>query len=134
VLALRGELDATAVAELSSQLTAVMSGESWVIVDLAELAFMDCSALEVLADARERARRAGGDVLLADPREAVTQLSPLTGPAWVAPVFPSIGLAGFSAGLAAFTSRLAARAREAATAAGQGTAGPAGRQDYLKAF
>jgi len=43
VLALSGELDVSAAAELSVQLTAVMSGEPWVIVDLADLAFIDCS-------------------------------------------------------------------------------------------
>jgi anti-anti-sigma factor len=67
VLALSGELDVSAAAELSVQLTAVMSGEPWVIVDLADLAFIDCSSLGVLAGARERARLAGGDVLLNPP-------------------------------------------------------------------
>jgi len=38
-----------------------------VIVDLADLAFIDCSSLGVLAGARERARLAGGDVLLNPP-------------------------------------------------------------------
>jgi hypothetical protein len=45
-----------------------------VIVDLAGLAYLDCSSLGVLAGARERARRAGGDVMLARPRGAVARL------------------------------------------------------------
>jgi anti-sigma B factor antagonist len=118
MLALRGELDITDAAELSSQLTSVMSGESWVIVDLADLAFIDCSSLGVMADARERARLAGGDVLLAGPRGAVTRLLLLTGWDRVFSVFPGVGLAGFSAGLAAFSSRLAvSRAGESVAAA-----------------
>lgn len=58
VLAVRGELDITAVAELSAQLLAAMSGESRVIVDLADVAYLDCSSLGVLAGARG-ARPAG---------------------------------------------------------------------------
>jgi anti-sigma B factor antagonist len=108
VLALSGELDIGDAAELSAQLTAVMSGEPWVIVDLADLAFIDCSSLGVLAGARERARLTGGDVLLVGPREAVTRLLLLTRLDREFSVFPSAGLAGFSAGLAKFTSKLAA--------------------------
>ena len=108
VLALSGELDVSAAAELSVQLTAVMSGEPWVIVDLADLAFIDCSLLGVLAGARERARLAGGDVLLAGPRGVVARLLLLTGWGREFSVFPSAGLAGFSAGLAKFGSKLAA--------------------------
>jgi anti-sigma B factor antagonist len=141
VLALRGELDITAAAELSSQLTTVMSDESWVILDLADLTFIDCSSLGVLAGALDRARLAGGDVLLARPREAVTRLLLLTGWARVFPVFPGVALAGFSAGLAAFSSRLAASGaggsvaaavEEMATAAGAttGSGRSACRPDY----
>ena len=123
VLALRGELDITDAAELSSQLTAVMSGQPWVIVDLTELAFIDCGSLQVLAGARERAQLTGGDVLLAGPRGEVARLLLLTGWARVFPVFPGVGVAGFSAGLAAFSSRLAAsRAGESVVAAAAGMA------------
>lgn len=74
------------------------------ILDLAELGGMDSGSLEALAAARERARRAGGDVLLAGPRGAVARLQ-LTG--WD-PLFASVAAAGFSARLAALTSRMAA--------------------------
>lgn len=105
VLALRGELDVTDAAELSSQLGAVMSARSWVIVDLADLTYIDCSSLRMLMAARERARWEGGDVLLVRPHDAVTRLMWLTGWAWEFSVFPGVGVAGFSAGLAAFTSK-----------------------------
>jgi anti-sigma B factor antagonist len=127
VLALSGELDISTVAELSVRLTAVMSGEPWVIVDLAELAFIDCGSLGVLAGARERARLAGGDVLLADPRGAVNRLLLLTPWGREFSVFPSVGLAGFSAGLAKFSSKLAAsQAGESVPAAVDGVVKEAG--------
>jgi anti-sigma B factor antagonist len=111
VLALRGELDVTAVAELSSELADVMSRGRWVIVDLAGLSFIDCaSVVVVLAGARDRMRLAGGDVLLAGARGGVARLLELTGWDEVFSVFPGAGPAAFSAGLAAFSARVAERA------------------------
>jgi len=78
-----------------------------VIVDLTNLACIDCGSLDVLAGARDRAQLAGGDVLLAGPRGAVAHLL-LTGQAGEFSVFPSVGVAAFSAGLAAIGTRLAA--------------------------
>jgi anti-anti-sigma factor len=109
VLALRGELDISDQAELSSRLAAVVSCGPWVIVDLTNLAYIDCSSLGVLAGARERAQLAGGDVLLAGPRGAVARLLLLlTGRAGEFSAFPSVGVAAFSTGLAAIGTRLAA--------------------------
>lgn len=108
VLALRGELDISDGAELSSRLAAVVSCGPWVIVDLANLAYIDCSSLGVLVGAQKRAQLAGTDVLLAGPRGAVARLLLLTGRDRVFSVFPSVGVAAFSAGLAAFGSRLVA--------------------------
>jgi anti-anti-sigma factor len=110
VLALRGELDVSTAAELSSELADVMSRERWVIVDLAGLSFMDCASVRVLAGARERMRLAGGDVLLAGARGGVARLLKLTGWGEVFSVFPGAGSAAFSAGLAAFSVRIAGRA------------------------
>jgi anti-sigma B factor antagonist len=109
VLALRGDLDITDRAELSSQLAAVVSCGPWVIVDLADLAFIDCSSLGILAGTRKQAQLAGGDVLLAGPRGAVARLLLLTDQAFS--VFPSVGAAAFSAGLTAVGTRLAAADR-----------------------
>ena len=130
VLALHGELDVTDAAELSSRLAAVVSREPWVIVDLADLTLIDSSTLRLLAVWRERARLAGGDVLLAGPRAAVARQLTLTGLAEVFPVFPGTGLAAFSAGLAALGARLAApRAGESLAAAGEGMVTAAGSPD-----
>lgn len=108
VLALRGDLDTSGRAELSSRLAAMASCGPWVIVDLADLAYIDCGSLGVLVGARERAQLAGGDVLLAGPRGAVAWMLLLTGRAVGFSVFPSVGVAAFSAGLAAIGTRLAA--------------------------
>jgi anti-anti-sigma factor len=117
VLALRGDLDISDRAELSSRLAAAVSCGLWVIADLADLAYIDCCSLWVLAGAREQAQLAGGDVLLAGPRGAVARLLMLTGRAGDFSVFPSVGAAAFSAGLAAFGSRLAAARRQESVAA-----------------
>jgi anti-anti-sigma factor len=123
VLALRGELDTSATAELSSALADVMSRERWVIVDLDGLSYIDCASMRVLACARERTRRAGGDVLLAGARGGVARLLELTG--W-AEVFPGVGPAAFSAGLAAVSARLAGVAGTGSAPAGKAV--PAGRR------
>jgi len=108
VLALRGELDISDRAELSSRLAGVVSCGPWVIVDLTNLTYIDCGSLGVLAGAREQAQLAGGDVLLAGPRDAVAWMLLLAGRAGEFSVFPSVGVAAFSAGLAAIGTRLAA--------------------------
>ena len=127
VLAARGELDITDRAKLASRVAAVMSCGPWVIVDLTNLAYIDCSSLGVLVGARERAQLAGGDVLLAGPRGAVARVLLLTGRDRVFSVFPSVGVAAFSAGLAAFGIRLAADgAGESLAAATEGTVPAAG--------
>jgi anti-anti-sigma factor len=118
VLALQGELDITDRAELSSRLAAAASCGPWVIVDLTNLAFIDCSSLGVLAGAREQAQLAGGDMLLAGPRGVVALLLLLlAGRAGEFSVFPGVGAAAFSAGLAAFGLRLAAARRRKSLAA-----------------
>jgi anti-sigma B factor antagonist len=125
VVALRGELDISDAQVLASWLADIVSREPWVIVDLAELEFMDCGSCRVLAGARDLARRAGGDVLLAGPRGVAARVLVLTGGAEVFSVFPAVGLAAFSAGLSALGGRLAAAGTEEPAAADQGYQGAA---------
>jgi anti-sigma B factor antagonist len=128
VLALRGDLDISDRAELSSRLADVASCGPWVIVDLTNLACIDCGSLDVLMGARERAQLAGGDVLLAGPRGAAAWMLLLTGRAGDFSVFPSVGVAAFSAGLAAIGIRLAAEgAGESLAAATEAMVTAAGR-------
>jgi anti-anti-sigma factor len=74
VIALRGELDVCTAADTMRALTVPAAGGARVIVDLAELAFMDCYSLNQLLAVRAQARRAGGDLVLADPQPAVLRL------------------------------------------------------------
>ena len=107
VLALRGELDLSDRTELSSRLADAVSCGPWVIADLAELAYIDCSSLGVLVGAREQAQLAGGDVVLAGPHGVVARMLLLTGRDRVFSVFPSVSVAAFGAGLAAIGTRRA---------------------------
>jgi anti-sigma B factor antagonist len=75
IVALRGELDVGTAAGGLSALTALTAlAGTRVVVDLAELAFMDCYCLGEIRAVRARARRAGGDLVLADPQPAVLRL------------------------------------------------------------
>jgi anti-sigma B factor antagonist len=78
VVALRGELDICTAADGVRALTAAAASGSRIIVDLTDLAFMDCSALRELVSARMQAWRAGGDLLLAGPQPPVLRLLVLT--------------------------------------------------------
>src|ERR1700722_17452371 len=74
LVALRGELDVCTAAGGLSAITALAAAGAPVIVDLVELAFMDCYSLNLLMAARAQARQAGGDVVLASPQPIVLRL------------------------------------------------------------
>jgi anti-anti-sigma factor len=74
VVALRGELDVCTVADGLSALTALAAAGASIVVDLAELAYMDCYSLNQLMAVRAQARRAGGDLVLAGPQPVVLRL------------------------------------------------------------
>jgi anti-sigma B factor antagonist len=74
VIALRGELDVCTVADGLSVLTALAAAGTWIVVDLAELAYMDCYSLSEIMAVRAQARRAGGDLVLAGPQPIVLRL------------------------------------------------------------
>jgi anti-anti-sigma factor len=79
VVALRGHhLSAVEAAEIAAVLGVVAGRGRSVIVDLSCLEFTDRSALHALARARDTARQADGDVLLAAPAGAVARLLLLT--------------------------------------------------------
>jgi anti-anti-sigma factor len=69
VVALYGELDKTHAGWLARALSAAAAPGARIIVDLEELAFIDCSGLNILLWAWEQARQAGGDLRLAAPQE-----------------------------------------------------------------
>jgi anti-anti-sigma factor len=90
VVALRGELDVCTIAEAVRTLTACASSGARIVVDLAELTFIDCGSLRALVSVRAQARQAGGDLALADPQPIVLRLLILTGMISRCPVFISV--------------------------------------------
>ena len=87
---LHGELDVSDAASVADALTAAAARNPRIIVDLAALEFIDCCALGALAEARVRARQAGGDLLLAAPCGQVQRILTLTGMTGVFPVCASL--------------------------------------------
>ena len=90
VVALRGELDMADAASVAAYLTEVAARTPEIIVDLAALAFIDSSGVAALAHARRQARRAGGDLLLAAPRQHVLKVLAITRLADAFSVHPSV--------------------------------------------
>ena len=78
VVMLSGELDVTDAALVATVLTTVASGRQQIVVDLTKLAFIDSSGLAALVNARQHARRAGSDLLLAAPRPQVLRMLAIT--------------------------------------------------------
>jgi anti-anti-sigma factor len=98
IIALRGELDVCTAADSLPALTALAVARARIIVDLAELAFMDCYSLGKLLAVRAQARRAGGDLVLAGPQPVVLRLLVLTDMVSHWPVFTSVDEAVNGAG------------------------------------
>jgi anti-sigma B factor antagonist len=78
VIALRGHLDMAAAASVAAALTAIAAREPQIIVDLAGLEFIDSSGVAALVRGRNLARQAGGELLLAAPRQQVLRVLTLT--------------------------------------------------------
>jgi anti-sigma B factor antagonist len=78
IVALCGELDMADAAEVVAALTAAAAGRRKTIVDLAGLAFTDCSGAAALARAQRRVRQVGGNLLLAAPRPRVQRVFELS--------------------------------------------------------
>ncbi len=74
IVALRGELDLADAAEVAVALEAAAGSRRKMVVDLADLAFIDCRGAAALARAQRRVRQAGGDLLLAAPRPLVQRV------------------------------------------------------------
>ena len=78
IVALSGELDMADAADVTAALTAAAAGRRKVIVDLAGLAFIDCSGAAALVRARRRAQQAGATLLLAAPQRRVRRVFELS--------------------------------------------------------
>jgi anti-sigma B factor antagonist len=95
VVALRGELD---IAGAAAAPATVAARKPEIVVDLAGLEFIDSSGVAALARGRQHARHAGGDVLLAAPRQQVLRVLALTRLIDAFPVYASVEEAASSAG------------------------------------
>jgi anti-sigma B factor antagonist len=120
VVALRGELDVCTAADGLRALTTPAAAGARIVVDLAELAFMDCYSLNQLMAAREQARRAGGDLVLAGPQPIVLRLLVLCDVAGHGLVFASVDEAASGAGSAPAALVMSRAAGGAASLAGPG--------------
>ena len=98
VVALGGELDLADAAEVAAALAAAAGREPRIIVDLTALEFIDCSGVAALARGRRHARQAGGDLLLAAPRQRVLRVLAITRLAGEFSVYASVEEAAGSAG------------------------------------
>ena len=78
VVALGGELDLVDAAGVAAALVTVAAREPEIIVDLAALEFIDSNGVAALARGRKLARHAGGDLLLAAPRQPVLRVLAIT--------------------------------------------------------
>jgi anti-sigma B factor antagonist len=78
VVALRGKLDVADAANAAASLAVVAASGRTVIVDLAGLEFIDSSGLAALVRARQHARHAGSDLLLAAPQQQILRMLAIT--------------------------------------------------------
>lgn len=90
VVALRGELDTTNAAGTVRILTAAITAQLRIIVDLAEVTFIDSKIARELMSARAQAQEAGGDLRLAGPQPTVRRLLSLLDLIGLLPVFANV--------------------------------------------
>jgi anti-sigma B factor antagonist len=128
VVALRGELSLADTPDVASHLIAAMAafGPS-VIVDLAGLDGISYTGLSVLLRVRKWARRSGGDLPLAAPKQPVRQVLEATGLIGVFSVYPSVEEAANSTRQAQTWSPEAPQRLRTAMVAGSGRRRPACR-------
>ncbi|HSD22822.1 MAG TPA: STAS domain-containing protein [Solirubrobacterales bacterium] len=80
-IALSGELDLAAVDQLNDAVVdAEQSTTGWIVIDLAELSFMDSTILNVLLEARKRASENGQRLrFVRSKHDQVNQVLSITG-------------------------------------------------------
>lgn len=79
VVRLRGELDMACSGELRESLVAASERSQVVVVDLAELTFIDSSGFLALHEAHTAARDGGSRLVLVSPSRAVSRIVELMG-------------------------------------------------------
>ena len=74
-----GDIDAAGVDALVGELDPLPGTDADVIIDLAEVTFIDSSGFRTLVEAHQRAEQAGRRVVMADPSVAVRRLFDISG-------------------------------------------------------
>ena len=78
-VALRGEIDAFSAPRLADRFASLPAGDDDIVIDMAEVSFMDSSGLRVLLELHERAGHAGRRLVLHTPSPSVTKLLDVSG-------------------------------------------------------
>jgi len=78
-VALRGEIDAHTAPDVAERFSTLPSGRDDIVIDMAEVSFMDSSGLRVLLDLHQRAGEAGRRLVLLTPSQSVTKLLEVSG-------------------------------------------------------
>lgn len=79
VVTLRGEIDAHSSPRFAAWFDALPTGTADIVVDMAEVTFMDSSGLRVLLDVQERAAEASRQLILLRPSDSVIRLLEVSG-------------------------------------------------------
>lgn len=87
--AVRGELDLATRDALRSDLAPLLTAAPTVVLDLADVAFIDATGLKVLAAAARQARERGGRLVLANPSRLLVRMLALLDLHELLPVEPT---------------------------------------------
>jgi anti-anti-sigma factor len=91
LVAIQGELDLSNVGDTEQTIDAAIAEHGpHLIVNMADLTFMDSTGLSVLVRVLKRARAKGGEVALVRPQGRVRRLLTVTGLLGVFPVYASV--------------------------------------------
>jgi anti-sigma B factor antagonist len=97
VVALGGYLELADAAELAAAVAVTVPAGHRLIIDLAALEFIDCSGVRMLLSVQQLIRQAGGDLMLAAPRDPALRLFTLLRLADVLSAHASVAAAAVSA-------------------------------------
>jgi anti-sigma B factor antagonist len=94
VVAVSGEVDVYSAPALKESLTGLLqAGDSSVVVDLTQVAFLDSTGLGALVEARAATSEAGGVLPLVCNQERILKLFTITGLDGVFAIHPTVDLA-----------------------------------------
>lgn len=79
VLKLHGELDSWAQPQFAAALAGIEASHACVVLDLADLDFVDAGSMGLIQQARKRARLRGTDLVLRSPSPHLSRILELTG-------------------------------------------------------